>query len=78
VAIKEMSLQDVDLKIDQIVTELAVGRDMWHPNIVSYLDSYLVGHNIWMVMEFMDGGTLASLVKEVVLEEGEIAAVCRE
>ncbi|KFP70099.1 Serine/threonine-protein kinase PAK 3, partial [Acanthisitta chloris] len=78
VAIKQMSLQYGGLRNEQIVTEVLIGRDMRHPNIVSCLDSYLVGDTVWVVMEFMDGGTLASLAREVVLEEGEIAAVCRE
>lgn len=29
-------------------------------------------------MEYMDGGPLSSVIKEVHMAEGEIAAVCRE
>lgn len=40
--------------------------------------SYLVGDKLWIIMEYMDGGPLSSVIKEVHMAEGEIAAVCRE
>ncbi|KFP71538.1 Serine/threonine-protein kinase PAK 3, partial [Acanthisitta chloris] len=40
--------------------------------------SYIVQEDLWLVMEYMDGGTLASVVTEICLEEGLIAAISRE
>lgn len=40
--------------------------------------SYLVNAELWLAMEFMDGGTLFDVLGAVYLEEGQIGAVCRE
>ncbi|NWS27790.1 PAK3 kinase, partial [Polioptila caerulea] len=40
--------------------------------------SYLVGKDLWLVMEYMDGGTLSDVIYETRMSEGEIAAVSRE
>lgn len=45
----------------------------WFPSF-----SYLVDAELWLAMEFMDGGTLFDVLRAVYLEEGEIGAVCRE
>ncbi|XP_027563679.1 serine/threonine-protein kinase PAK 3-like, partial [Neopelma chrysocephalum] len=77
VAIKQVYLQK-QLKKEQIVDELIVMRDNKHPNIVNYLDSYLVGDKLMIVMEYLDGGSLRSVVKEISMSEGLMAAVSRE
>ncbi|NXS19210.1 PAK3 kinase, partial [Mystacornis crossleyi] len=77
VAIKQVSLGKQSQK-ELIVNELVVVRDNTHPNIVNYLDSYLVGDKLWIIMEYMDGGPLSSVIKEVLMDEGEMAAICQE
>ena len=33
-----------------------------HSNIVDMYESYLVGDELWVVMEFLDGGALTDIV----------------
>lgn len=40
--------------------------------------SYLVGGDLWLVMEYVDGGTLTSVLVRVFLEERMIAAISKE
>lgn len=37
-------------------------RDYHHPNIVEMYDSFLVGDELWVVMEFLEGGALTDIV----------------
>jgi len=37
-------------------------RDYPHPNIVEMFGSYLVNDELWVVMEFLEGGTLTDIV----------------
>lgn len=47
VAIKQMNLSQQPKK-ELIINEILVMRENKHPNIVNYLDSYLVGDDLWV------------------------------
>ncbi|XP_005519231.1 PREDICTED: serine/threonine-protein kinase PAK 3-like [Pseudopodoces humilis] len=74
VAVKQVSLLQKEL----IAKELLVVRNNKHPSIVNYLHRYLVGDRLWIIMEYMDGGPLSSVIKEVHMAEGEMAAICQQ
>lgn len=77
VAIKQMNLEQQPKK-ELIINEILVMKGSKHPNIVNYIDSYLLKGELWVVMEYMEGGSLTEIVTHSVMTEGQIGAVCRE
>ena len=53
-------------------------RDYHHPNIVEMYDSFLVEDELWVVMEFLEGGALTDIVTHSRMDEEQIATVCKQ
>ncbi|KAJ7938214.1 kinase-like domain-containing protein [Mycena leptocephala] len=78
VAIKEMDLSHQPRK-ELVVNEILVMREAQHPNIVNLIESYLVKSNeLWVVMEYMEGGALTDIIENNTMEEDQISSICFE
>lgn len=77
VAIKQMNVEQQPKK-DLIINEILVMRDSKHKNVVNFMDSFLVKDDLWVVMEYMEGGSLTDVVTFNMMSEPQISAVCRE
>jgi hypothetical protein len=80
VAIKKMQLNPQNAKL--LITEIGIMRSSKHPNIVEYMDSYLLDNDkLWVIMEFMGGGCLTEVLEQyehVQMTEAQIAYACLE
>lgn len=78
VAIKQIHLRR-QVRKDLIVDEVHMGKeDQVHKNMVQHIESYIWKNDVWIVMEYMEGGSLTDIVTQNYMAEREIAAVCRE
>lgn len=78
VAIKQMDLSSQPRK-ELIVNEIMVMKESHHANIVNFLEAYLRGSSdLWVVMEYMEGGALTDIIDNNTLSEEHIATICVE
>jgi serine/threonine protein kinase len=62
-----------------IVNEILVMKESQHPNIVNFLESYLIKNNeLWVVMEYMEGGALTDIIENNTMEEDQISSISTE
>ncbi|KAK4151515.1 hypothetical protein C8A00DRAFT_35844 [Chaetomidium leptoderma] len=80
VAIKQMDLAHQPRK-ELIVNEILVMRENKHPNIVNFLDAFLMDNDkeLWVVMEYMEGGALTDVIENnPMITEEQISTICLE
>ncbi|KAJ1973360.1 Protein kinase [Dimargaris xerosporica] len=78
VAIKQMDLSTQPRK-ELLVTEINVMKESQHVNIVNYIESFLIhSMELWVVMEYMEGGALTDVIDNNNISERQIATICFE
>ena len=63
------------------MNEILVMKESQHPNIVNFLESYLVKSNelwLWVVMEYVEGDVLTDIIENNTLDEDQISGICLE
>ncbi|KAM8920978.1 serine/threonine-protein kinase PAK 6 [Pelodytes ibericus] len=76
VAVKMMDLRKQQRR-ELLFNEVVIMRDYQHANVVEMYKSYLVGEELWVLMEFVQGGALTDIVSQTRLNEEQIATVCK-
>ncbi|KAL9103016.1 MAG: hypothetical protein Q9163_001906 [Psora crenata] len=78
VAIKLIDLESSDDDIQDIQQEISVLSTCNSPFVTQYKASFLRGYKLWIVMEYLGGGSCLDLLKPGPFDEGHIAIICRE
>ncbi|XP_038823261.1 serine/threonine-protein kinase PAK 6-like [Salvelinus namaycush] len=75
VAVKMMDLRRQQRR-ELLFNEVVIMRDYQHRNVVEMFKSALVEEELWVIMEYIEGGALTNIVSETRLSEEQIATVC--
>ncbi|KAI6119347.1 kinase-like domain-containing protein [Pisolithus croceorrhizus] len=78
VAIKQIDLEDSDDDILEIQQEIASLAQCDSEYVTRYYGSFVVAYKLWIVMEYLAGGSCLDLLKAGPFSEAHIAVICRE
>ncbi|KAL9029815.1 MAG: hypothetical protein Q9196_001995, partial [Gyalolechia fulgens] len=78
VAIKLIDLESSEDDIQDIQQEISVLSTCHSPFVTEYKASFLRGHKLWIVMEYLGGGSCLDLLKAGTFNEAHVSIICRE
>ncbi|KAG8760245.1 hypothetical protein FRC11_000678 [Ceratobasidium sp. 423] len=78
VAIKQIDLEDTDDDISEIQQEIAHLAQCDSDYVTRYYGSFVKGYKLWIIMEYLAGGSCLDLLKPGVFPEAQIAVLIRE
>lgn len=78
VAVKHIDLESSEDDIQEIQQEISVLATCASPFVTQYKASFLRGHKLWIVMEYLGGGSCLDLLKPGVFNEAHVAIICQQ
>lgn len=77
-AIKKIDMESTDDDIDEIQREIAILAECNDDGVTRYYGCFVVGYELWIVMEYLGGGSCLDIIKSTgPLSEPIIAEVCK-
>ncbi|XP_067936395.1 serine/threonine-protein kinase PAK 3-like [Watersipora subatra] len=78
VAIKVVSLMQSQKQLGLLVKEIEALTSLRHDNIINFRASYRMNDSLWIVMDYLEGGSLTSVIEAMELDELCIATITAE
>ncbi|KAL6929006.1 hypothetical protein ACO0SA_002340 [Hanseniaspora valbyensis] len=77
VALKKINIKGHPNK-SLIILEIETMKFSRHPNVIEFKKAFFYNMELWVSMEFMEGGNLADIVTNCLLTDLQISFVCKE